>query len=299
MSPKLLGYAAEGSGAGDAIAPLLDAFGLRWRLDAEGIALVERTATGRTLARTSEIRALDGREEPPARQQRAPIEDVPVRLSVRHFDPDRDYQLGVQSAQRPGPGQPNRRDRPAGSDRRRHGARDRRPVVAHGAGGAADDRARLRLAGARSQGRETLSPLRGRRGPGSSSGWNGRDMTPRLSLRAARSGALVLPASGDSGQPVLPPIWCRARRSWRWWRCRRPDDRLAEMPLVYAGRRPGSTAGWRRQRCCAIGPRRARPKRWTHGAARGSRKCRRRAGTGATLAIRRGECIGGAARRRG
>ncbi|HEY1125950.1 MAG TPA: phage tail protein, partial [Sphingobium sp.] len=104
VEPAVLGYAADGSDVGDALAPLLDAYGLRWRADRNGMVLTGGVATGRMLARGEEIRAVDGKLEAPGERQRTPLDEVAVRMALRHFDPDRDYQPGVQSSERPGLG---------------------------------------------------------------------------------------------------------------------------------------------------------------------------------------------------
>ncbi len=44
--PGVLGYAADGSDIGDALAPLVESYGLRWRFDADGVALVDSVETG-------------------------------------------------------------------------------------------------------------------------------------------------------------------------------------------------------------------------------------------------------------
>jgi hypothetical protein len=41
-------------------------------------------------------------------RRRARAEDVPVRMSVRHYDPARDYQAGLQTSERGGAGRVER-----------------------------------------------------------------------------------------------------------------------------------------------------------------------------------------------
>lgn len=239
----LLGFAADGSDVGEALAPLGEAFDLRWRDDVAGLTLVGREATGRMLARDAEIRALDGREEPPAQRRRAPIEDVPLRLSVRYFDPERDYQLGMQSAERPGPGR--RMDEiglPAviGADTARQ---------------IADRLLRGRMAARRTIERACDWPALDLRAgdvvavEGEPGAWlvdriEWHDMSPRLSLHAT-AGGTSLAASGDSGQAVLPADLLQGATILAVLELAAPDDRLADAPLIFAAA-TGATAGWRR-----------------------------------------------------
>jgi hypothetical protein len=43
-----------------------------------------------------------------SKRRRARAEDVPVRMSVRHYDPARDYQAGLQTSERGGAGRVER-----------------------------------------------------------------------------------------------------------------------------------------------------------------------------------------------
>jgi len=241
--PSVLGYAADGSDIGDALAPLLDSYDIRWRDDGGPIGLAGGVATGRTLARDGELRTVDGRKEAPGEQQRVPLDDVPVRLALRHFDPDRDYQLGVQSSERPGPG---RRTEELGL-----------PAVigADTARGLADRSLRARLAQRRTWTRASdwkaldLKPgdivsVEGEIGAWRVERFEWETMAARLSLRAVASGVAAM-SPGDSGQPLLSADLVQGATRLALVELAAPDDRLVDAPLVFAAA-TGVDAGWRR-----------------------------------------------------
>ncbi len=242
--PAVLGYAAEGEDAGDALAPLLDAHRLRWRANGPDLALAARVETGRTLMRSAELRAIDGREDAAGELGRRPLEAVPAALAVRHFDPARDYQLGVQTALRPGTG---RRSEELGLPA---------AISADAARRLADESLRAELAGRRTLIRAAgwsaldLMPgdtlfVEGEAGQWLLDRLEWEDMAPRLSLRAVSSGAATMPDAGDTGQPVLPPDLVQGETSLALVELPPPEDALAQTPLVFAAA-TGATAGWRR-----------------------------------------------------
>lgn len=102
-TPSLGGYAATGSIA-EALSPIFAVHDLA--LGSEGGVL--RLISGAQAASAIDDEwigaSFNGKSERPPVRARGRAEDVPVRLSIRHFDPARDYQAGVQTAQRPGPG---------------------------------------------------------------------------------------------------------------------------------------------------------------------------------------------------
>jgi hypothetical protein len=103
------GYAASGDSLGAALAPLIAAEGLHMRLTDDRLLLSGRRAVPDgdavgIVRRNALVVRLDGAASEPWQASRQPAETVPVRLSVRHYDPARDYQAGVQKAVRPGPG---------------------------------------------------------------------------------------------------------------------------------------------------------------------------------------------------
>lgn len=91
------GYAASGDRVRDALAPLFEADGVRlmscpdgWRLAPVGdepVALADFSETRRVFA------AADCAE-----QRRAPLSTLPATIRLRHYEPERDYQLGQQAA---------------------------------------------------------------------------------------------------------------------------------------------------------------------------------------------------------
>lgn len=241
--PAVLGYAVDGGDVGDALAPLLDAYGLRWRTDVDGIALTDGVTTGRMLARGEELRAVDNHPEAPSERQRTPLDEVPVRMALRHFDPDRDYQPGVQASERPGLG------------RRSEEIALPAVIAADAARGLADRALRARLAQRRRWTRACgwnaldlktgdVVAVDGEPGTWSVDRIEWENMAPRLSLRAVASGAPAT-APGDSGQPLLPADLVQGPTHLALVELPAPDDRLADTPLVFAAA-TGTDAGWRR-----------------------------------------------------
>ncbi|PZQ61842.1 MAG: hypothetical protein DI544_04275 [Sphingomonas taxi] len=85
------GYAASGDSVGGALETLATMAGA-WLVPAGGALRLDDAVGAATVL------------EPDAatRETRRPIETVPRRVSLSCYDPDRDYQIGVQQAQRPG-----------------------------------------------------------------------------------------------------------------------------------------------------------------------------------------------------
>lgn len=242
--PAVQGYAADGSDLGEAIGPLVDVHGLHWRGAGDEIQLVARVETGRTLAADGAVHAIDGEMERPGEKRCLPLDEVPARLSVRHFDPARDYQIGAQSAERPGPGQRSEElGLPAA-------------LAADPARALADRVLRARLAGRRSLTRACdwtaldLAPgdvvtVEGEPGRWIVEQVEWQDLAPRLALRTVAGGTASLPGAGDSGQALLPPDLVQGPTHLALVELAAPDNRLAETPLVFAAA-TGDTAGWRR-----------------------------------------------------
>ncbi|MGV3770839.1 MAG: phage tail protein, partial [Sphingobium phenoxybenzoativorans] len=92
-----------------AIAPVMDSRGWAVRETAGGLAAGGLAVDGGVEADGAIDAAmfaarLNGRAAVPVQRARTPAEAVPVRLALRHYDPARDYQAGMQKAVRPGPG---------------------------------------------------------------------------------------------------------------------------------------------------------------------------------------------------
>lgn len=99
----IAGYAADGEDVRTALRPLADAHG--WMLRADDVVRIDGGTAGDESVSAPMLAArVNGREEAPVREARAPSETVPVRLSLRHYEPARDYQAGMQRAVRPGAG---------------------------------------------------------------------------------------------------------------------------------------------------------------------------------------------------
>ncbi|MET0138169.1 MAG: phage tail protein, partial [Sphingobium sp.] len=100
--PAVAGYAAGGENAGNALQPLLDGYALLVRPMGEAVALTASVPQNLLLRAEDDIVVARGEALPGRTIERVPVESVPRRLSVRHYDPARDYQAGTQSAERPG-----------------------------------------------------------------------------------------------------------------------------------------------------------------------------------------------------
>ncbi|HEX7871853.1 MAG TPA: phage tail protein [Sphingobium sp.] len=102
--PMLGGYAASGDGAAEAVQPLIDGYGLVLRADADVLTLTAGVECGVMLQGDGDLGSARGQRLAGREVERRSVESVPRRLSVRHYDPDRDYQAGAQSAERQGAG---------------------------------------------------------------------------------------------------------------------------------------------------------------------------------------------------
>ena len=94
-----VGYAASGDRARDALAPLFEVDGARAVSGPDGWHLSPAALAGAPLALSSfreERRAETGREA--VERQRAPLASLPGTIRLRHYEPERDYQLGQQSS---------------------------------------------------------------------------------------------------------------------------------------------------------------------------------------------------------
>lgn len=200
--PVLTGYAADGRDAAEALGPLVEPLGLRLR-DFGGVSGLDAGRPSALALDLADPLALaNGRAVERMGRERAPAASAPAALSLRHHEPARDYQAGVQRAERPGLGEGEAGvDLPAAMDA---------------------DVARMlaeRMIDARWRGREvvtlrcgwaalTLVPgilltLNGQAGRWLlvEREWEG--MSVRLTLR--RMGAVALAAEGAAGGAVSPP----------------------------------------------------------------------------------------------
>lgn len=99
--PMVQGYAAAGDSGGEALSPLIEAHGL---LIGDGLSLTAGVERGAVLSLGDDLRRGNSRAILAREEERQPVESVPRRLSVRHYDAARDYQAGIQSAERQGVG---------------------------------------------------------------------------------------------------------------------------------------------------------------------------------------------------
>lgn len=98
------GYAASGDDVRAALGPLVAVQGMTLREAETGLRLEYLEAGADVILRSRLAARLNGRAVSAIKRLRDPAEAVPVRMALRHYDPDRDYQAGVQSAVRPGAG---------------------------------------------------------------------------------------------------------------------------------------------------------------------------------------------------
>jgi len=241
--PTLQGFAAEGT-LGDAMQALMLLHDLQWREDAGALMLTAGGGADRVLDPARAVRSIDGRAEPEPVSQRAPIESVPARLAIRHHDPARDYQIGVQTALRPGPGgRDEELDLPAvvsadearrlADERLRTALRRRRTVQT-----AADWSAVDLVVG-------DVVTMSGEPGRWLVEACAWDDMAVRLSLRAFEGGTRPVAAAGDSGEAVLQPDVAQGPTSLAVIELPGDGAAAAATPLVFAAA-TGADAGWRR-----------------------------------------------------
>jgi hypothetical protein len=102
----IAGFAAGGADVGDAIAPLVDAWDLAFAADEDGLRLKGTSVEGAAaeISAVALCGRVNGRAVDPVEQSGEAAETVPLALSLRHYDPARDYQAGVQRVSRPGTG---------------------------------------------------------------------------------------------------------------------------------------------------------------------------------------------------
>jgi hypothetical protein len=99
------GYAASGGDVRDALGPLVEGHDLALVVGETGIGLAALGAeAGAAVVSASLCRLANGRACEPVEHRARAADAVPVQMAVRHHDAARDYQAGVQSVARPGPG---------------------------------------------------------------------------------------------------------------------------------------------------------------------------------------------------
>lgn len=236
------GYAASGDRVRDALAPLFDADAVRLVSDAADWRLAPAALAGPAVA-------LDGFREVRAEEnvadrielRRAPLSALPGAIRLRHYEPERDYQLGQQSAAVAGGGMREEQiDLPAVL-----AASAARALAQRLAGAAADGResclwqADLAALALPVGGVMTLADGSARRVASRTANGDG----VRIELRRHQPLALAaLPA--DAGAPVAAPDWPDATGIVRAFDLPNIGNSAASTPqIVVAG--AGSNDGWR------------------------------------------------------
>ena len=242
-APVLAGYAAAGDSAGEAMQPLIDGHDLLLRNDAGDMVLTQGVAIERMLRREEDLgwargEALAGRE-----MVRGPVEAVPRRLSVRHYDPERDYQAGAQSAERQGAGWEQAQvDLPAtlGGASAKMRAADllRRRMLGRRSASVACGWAALALKPG------DVVALEGEGGGWriESSEWEG--MAVRLGLVAVPTRPLVAPGAADGGSGIHQPDRLVGATHLALIETPQLFDALADRPQLFVAASGGSSA-WR------------------------------------------------------
>ena len=237
------GFAAEGT-LDDAMRDVVALNDLRWK-DSEGaLALSAGVEATYVIDPARAVRSVDGERQAEAQHLRAPIETIAARLAIRHHDSARDYQLGLQTASRPGPGMRiEEMDLPAvmsADDARRLADQKLRSMLQRRRSlkVSADWRALLLGTG-------DVVTLAGEPGRWmvEASEWD--DMAVRLSLRAFMSGTRAISASGESGEPIRQPDLVQGPTSLAIVEMPGDGVSAASVPLIMAAA-CGSSAGWRR-----------------------------------------------------
>ncbi len=233
-----------GSDIGDALAPLIESYGLRWRFDAGGVSLVESVESGRMLAAGRNCGRSMGARNRPANC--SACRWTMSRHGSRCGISIRSATISWACSRRNGRG----RDGAARSS----GCRRRFPPIRRGSsptgrcargwpgGGACRGRATGRRLASR---RAIWWRSKARPGRGSSTGWNGTTWRRACRCAPLRRARPIYRRRVIRGQPVLPPIWCRGRTRLALVELAAPEDSLAQAPLVFAAA-TGATAGWRR-----------------------------------------------------
>ncbi|HMO76774.1 MAG TPA: phage tail protein [Sphingopyxis sp.] len=235
------GYAASGERVRDALAPLFEVDGVRLASAAEDWRLAPADLAGApvVLADFGEARreesARDGVEV-----RRAPLSALPGTIRLRHYEPERDYQLGQQAAAVAGGGRREERiDLPA-------------VMPAGGARALARE-----LAAAAADGRETrvwaadlgalALPVGGVATLADGSAWRVASRTVRdgaVRLDLARHQPLaVAPDAADPGAPVAAPDWPDAEGCVRLFDL--PSLGVAAVAPRILIAAAGSNDGWR------------------------------------------------------
>lgn len=241
-APAVKGYAASGGSAAEALSPLAEGYDLALRDGASGFSLIPPGTSEASIPADMIGAAFNDKQERGSKATRGRAEDVPVRLSVRYYDAARDYQAGVQTAERAGPGRKeNSLDLPAALD-------------AVAARSLAEARLQSQWTGRRTLELRcdwralTLEPgavvtVEGEIGRWRIERSEWEAMGVRLRLRQV-GGAGVSAPPADPGSPVAQADNLHGPTSLIVADLPMPGDQLLTAPLVVAAA-AGSQAGWR------------------------------------------------------
>ncbi|MCW2338967.1 hypothetical protein M2337_003200 [Sphingobium sp. B2D3A] len=240
---RLLGFAAEGT-VEEAMRDIVSLHDVRWTEREGALALNSGRPTDDVIDPAAAVRSIDGEKQAEPQHVRTPIETVAARLAIRHHDPARDYQLGLQTALRAGPGMRSEEiDLPAAmgaddarrlADRKLRNALRRRRSVNIGAGWSALD-----------LGPGDLVTVAGEPGQWLVETTEWDDMAVRLSLQAFESGTRAIAGAGASGEPVRQPDLVQGPTSLAIVELPGDGTTISTSPVIAAAA-SGSNAGWRR-----------------------------------------------------
>lgn len=238
----IAGYAASGERVRDALAPLFDIDGIRLLTGPAGWRLVPADAAADPLYLEHFREARRGEAEADRiERRRAALASLPETIRLRHYEPDRDYQLGQQSASVAGGGMREERiDLPA--------------VLPAGSARALAEK----LAAAASDGRETLLwaadlgalalSVGGLVSLADGGAWRvaartvrGAEVTLELKRHNPAAAGVI---AADPGAPVASPDWPLADTMIHLFDLPNIGGAAAVAPrLIVAG--AGSNDGWR------------------------------------------------------
>lgn len=104
-SEQLHGYAASGENRRAALAPIAESYLLSFSVDQERILARARTETPlnfTNIGRSDVVQQVGGIEVDEPQFESIPESKIPRNLALRYYEPDRDYQSGLQNGFRPG-----------------------------------------------------------------------------------------------------------------------------------------------------------------------------------------------------
>lgn len=245
------GYAAGGADVGEAVAPLVEAYGLALMRGAEGLRLgIAAHEAQAEIGRVMLARRVNGRDVVAQERSGAAADAVPVALSVRHHDAARDYQAGVQRVTRPGPGRVESGiDLPAMLD-----ADGARAMAAERISAAWTGRATMTLRCGWNA--LTIEPGMVVRVEGAAGLWRVEEreweaMAVRLALRRMPGVGGALPAGASSGAIVRQVDAPHGATALMLVEVPALDDGAASVPVILAAASGG--AGWRNAALFRVG----------------------------------------------